>query len=284
MYEKPEPYQHVKISRKEKMIILIAERPGLSTRKLQLAVNKREGKTLTYQAIRKTLLQLIGEGVIIKEGNSFYLDAEWVENSEKFYSFLKKKVANPRIRNVEKFIETAKDGDFVEIFFDSMEHRTQFISDYEPIIAPKMKKKLFCAMVQHTSRLFNLKLITERMRLFKKYGIKAYILYDGNTFLDEIVARFYSDLGASTKIGCDDVKTCWVNIYDDIIVQTFVPPDILKLEDKIYATGNHRTINFSIYDLFEKIYYKKARVKVTFQKNKKLAEELRSRIISIFDG
>ena len=49
-------------------------------------IRKRYGKSVTFQAVRKALIQLVSDGVLIKEGTSFQINKNWVFESKKVLS------------------------------------------------------------------------------------------------------------------------------------------------------------------------------------------------------
>ena len=57
-------------------------------------IRKRYGKTVSFQAVRKSLFELIEEGIIIKDQRSFSLNKNWVFETkyelEKIYNNLTK--------------------------------------------------------------------------------------------------------------------------------------------------------------------------------------------------
>src|SRR3989338_5161416 len=69
--------------------VLMHEFP-LSLMKILNAVNKQYTKSFSFQAIRKAVLQLVDEGVLIKEGKNFSVNKEWILKVIKFGDILQK--------------------------------------------------------------------------------------------------------------------------------------------------------------------------------------------------
>src|SRR3989344_9251249 len=79
--------------------ILTKEHP-LKIIELTNFIRKRYGKSVTFQAVRKAILQLVEENVLLRKDNQFSINKEWVVNSKKqldsLYEELTKEKTTPR--------------------------------------------------------------------------------------------------------------------------------------------------------------------------------------------
>jgi len=66
-------------------------------------IKKRYGKSVTFQAVRKAILELVEDSVLVKEGKEFSINKQWVLETKKtldtLYSDLNKE--RTRARGVE---------------------------------------------------------------------------------------------------------------------------------------------------------------------------------------
>jgi len=61
--------------------ILTKEYP-LKIIELTTFIRKRYGKSVTFQAVRKAILELVDEEILIKKSNEFLISKQWVKNSK----------------------------------------------------------------------------------------------------------------------------------------------------------------------------------------------------------
>src|SRR3989338_3226492 len=69
--------------------VLMHEFP-LSLMKTLHAINKQYNRSFSFQAVRKAVLQLVEEGVLVKEGKEFSVNKEWIIKVIKFGNILQK--------------------------------------------------------------------------------------------------------------------------------------------------------------------------------------------------
>jgi len=46
-------------------------------------IRKRYGKAITFQAVRKAVLELVNENVLVRQNNEFSINKEWVKESKR---------------------------------------------------------------------------------------------------------------------------------------------------------------------------------------------------------
>ena len=86
-------------------------------------IRKRYGKTVSFQAVRKSLFELIEEGIIIKDQKSFSLNKNWIFETknelEKIYNNLTKEKIKPK--NLDSI-----QGEVSVFTFDSLSEMMKF--------------------------------------------------------------------------------------------------------------------------------------------------------------
>ena len=83
--------------------ILTSEYP-LKLISLTNFIRKRYGRSVTFQAVRKATLQLVNEGILLREGNNFLINKDWVGNSkailDELYLKLNKRESQKTIESI----------------------------------------------------------------------------------------------------------------------------------------------------------------------------------------
>jgi|SRR3989344_1205886 len=245
-------------------------------------IRKRYGKTVSFQAVRKSLFELIEEGIIIKDQKSFSLNKNWIFETknelEKIYNNLTKEKIKPK--NLDSI-----QGEVSVFTFDSLSEMMKFwqniIDDWfktfkkgEPNInayqgAHGWEGLLYADKEKNT------------VGILKKKGIKSYALSIGNTPLDKYIWKFYSSIGL--KVGFSHStstfdKSYYVATYGETIVQAHYPQKIVEEIDKFFK--KNKTIgNLNLHELSE-IVNQKIIIKLTVIKNLSMAQQMNKSIIS----
>ena len=229
-------------------------------------IHKRYGKSVTFQAVRKALLQLIEEGVLLKEQNQFNINKEWVINSKKqldtLYEELTREKVNPRrIDSIQ--------GEVSVFTFDSLNELMKFWQELIDDWFVNFKEgdsNINCYQAAHAwEGLLHLDREKELMGQLKKKGIISYIINAGNTLLDRNIRKFYQDIGIKVAISASTSsfdKSYYVGSYGDLIVQAQYPEEIVK--------------DIELSDLVNR----KIKIKPTVIKNLAMAKQINQSIIS----
>jgi predicted transcriptional regulator len=69
---------------KSVILRILANEWPLSMKKIYFSVKRASKKALTYQAVYKSVKELLGEGVLSKQGNEYLISPVWVEKSGEF--------------------------------------------------------------------------------------------------------------------------------------------------------------------------------------------------------
>lgn len=78
-------------STKGLIIEYLADKWPLTARQISNHLRKQSTKPITYQAVHKTLKELVSNGCLIKANNSYALSTKWIEISFGFFSGVRKK-------------------------------------------------------------------------------------------------------------------------------------------------------------------------------------------------
>jgi len=260
--------------------ILINEYP-LKIIELTNFIRKRYGKSVTFQAVRKATLELVNEGVLIRDEKSFQIKKEWVlevkNTVDKLYEeFYGEKNLSKKVDSIE--------GEVTVFTFNSINDMMQFwqslIDDWHKKIS--LKKSINCYQAAHIWEVL-LHPNQERkiMTQLKTKGVKSYALTTSNTPLDRHILKFYRSIGVKTEINSSRSnfdRGYYVGTYGDLIVQTQYPSVMVKLLDSFFKK-NTSLENLDLKSLSD-IVMKKVTIKLTVIKNAEMAKQINQSILS----
>ena len=260
--------------------ILTKEYP-LKIIELTNLIRKRYGRSVTFQAVRKAILALVSEDVLVREGNSFLINKHWVVKSKKVIDELHIELTKTKAK--PRGIESIK-GEISVFTFNSL---TEMMHFWEDIIDDWFKhfKKgdygINCWQGAHIwEGLLHLNKEKKVMGQLKKKKIKSYALSTGNTPLDRNIAKFYKSIGL--KMGVISLqsffdRSYYVGTYGNTIVQAHYPKKIVDKLDSFFK--KNKTIEELDLSQLVDIANMKVSVKLTVIKNLEMAKHINKSIM-----
>lgn len=261
--------------------ILIKEYP-LRIIDLMNFIRKRYGKQVTFQAVRKAVLRLLENEVIIEQKGRYILNKAWVLKSKNLIDNIYSELINPQSK--PKNIESIK-GEISVFSFNSLNELMRFWQDLIDDWFKKFKKGEYafnCYQAAHGWEvLLHPEIEKKVMEQLKKKGIKSYVLTPSNTPLDKQIKNFYLDIGVKTYIAPSSSsfdKSYYVGTYGDLIVQCQYPLKIVQMLDVFFKKSK----SFDKINLTElsNIVNKKISMKLTVIKDLAMAKQINNSIIS----
>lgn len=245
-------------------------------------IKKRYGKSVTFQAVRKAVLELVDDGVLIKQDKNFLINKRWVMESKKtldnlYLEITKEKTKPKNLDSIE--------GDISVFSFESLNELMKFWQEIINHWFKNFKKgqpNINCYQAAHAwEGILHLDKEKELMGQLKKKGIKSYILSTGNNPLDKNIKKFYNNIGINMKINSSSSsfdKSYYVGTYGEIIVQAHYPKKIVK-ELGHFFKKNKSLQNLNLKELSD-IVNKRVKIKLTVIKNLEMAKQINNSIIS----
>lgn len=244
-------------------------------------IRKRYGKAVTFQAVRKAVLELVEEGVLERKENSFLINKEWVIESkqimDELYSVLHEDIQKPK-----KFDSIGED---ISVFhFDNLGSMMKFWENLIDSWFKKFKKGDYNINCYQSAHIWEILLYPETeqkiMSQMQKVNIKSYVISTGNTPLDKAALNFYRKLGI--KVGLNPSSNLFdkeylVGTYGDLVVQARYPKEFVDDLDKFFKKTKNLK-NFDIKQLSDLI-NKKIDIKLSVTKNINMARQLNRSII-----
>jgi hypothetical protein len=245
-------------------------------------IKKRYGKSVTFQAVRKAILELVEDSVLVKEGKEFSINKQWVLETKKTLDTLYSDLNKERTR--ARGVESIK-GEVSVFTFGSLNEMMRFWQELIDDWFNNFKKgdyNLNCYQAAHTwEGLLHLDREKKLMGQLKKKGIISHILSTGNTPLDKNIRKFYESIGVKTYISPSIStfdKSYYVGTYGDLIIQAQYPEKLVAALERFFKK-NKSIEELNLKELSD-IVNKKTEIKLTVIKNLSMAKQINKSIIS----
>ena len=163
-------------------------------------IRKRYAKSVTFQGVRKALMQMVKEGIVLKEGKEFSINKRWVRDSKKFLDTLYLK-----LRLKQKVPKFDSIGGEISVFvFDTVNDMVRVWEDLSDEWYKSFKNGEYnvnCYQAAHSWEvLLHPDIEAKLMGQCRKRGIRAYILCTSDTPLDKSLVKFHERIGVKTDI------------------------------------------------------------------------------------
>jgi len=260
--------------------ILTSEYP-LNLITLTKLIKKQYGRDVTFQAVRKAVLQLVEARVLARTEKHFFINKEWVKESKELIDSLYQK-----LNSKQSSKSTDSIGGQVSVFtFNSLNEMMKFWQHLIDNWYNQFSKGGYPYNFYQAAHLWEGLLHSDNeqiiMRQLKSKGIKSYILTTGNTPLDKQIVQFYKKIGIKTHIEPSSSsfdKSYYVGTYGDLVAQSRYPEEIVKHLD-IFFKHNKKLSDLDLVELSE-IVNKKMEVKLTVIRDINMAKQINKSIIS----
>jgi len=251
------------------IISILSREWPLTARKIYNNVRK-DGCSVTYQAVHKVLINLTDDGITLKEGKEYSLNPEWIKNTKKFYEKLEFKMENRQRLSVDDALK----GDLVEILFENLFEFYSFALDLIEKIVEKSKGESCGNEVYHMYwALAGSKSQQGQFKKILQMHPNTYFVCRGNTFADKMLAKFYESNGSKVKLGIDCANICDTMAGGGFVIQIFFSKTLKEELDSIYE--NISDINSeNLAKLYNHIFDKKVEVRVIIKKDFTIATEI----------
>src|SRR3989338_223966 len=266
---------------KDLIISILSMKHPLSSKRIYNEIKRRYGYSATYQAIHKSILQLLEQGVLVKEDMEYSINMQWIDEISNFVDRMKE---NYETQKKYPFgildMQTSENMQMI-IFSDFLGAELFNMKLLDKYCSNLKNKEPFCAHIQHIKRpVFQSGQAFETLKIFKKAKIVKYILVRGDTLIDKWCVKFYEGV-FNYALGVDVAKDYETYILGDTVTQLYIPQEIAKKIEFIY--NNNKSIDdIKVPEIYRDVYEKKCRVQLLIYKNPEIAEQLRQKTLSYF--
>lgn len=248
-------------------------------------IRKRYGKSVTFQAVRKAVLELVEAEVLLRKEKEFMINKDWVFESKKVLDSLYVDLTKEKI--TPKSIDSIK-GEVSVFTFNSVNEMMKFWEDLIDDWFEHFKKgdpNLNCYQGAHGwEGLMHPDREKIMMGRLKKKGIVSYALGTSDTPLDRYIWKFYKSVGLKTRIYPSSTsfdRSYYVATYGETIVQAHYPKKIVEEMENFFK--KNKTIEDLNLKNLSDIINKKVKVQLTVIKNLEMAKQINKSIIALIE-
>lgn len=266
---------------KDLIISILAMKYPLSSKKIYNEIKRRYGYSVTYQAVHKSILQLLEQGVLVKEEMEYSINMQWIDEINNFVEKMKLNYEKHR-KYPMGIIDMQTSENMQMIMFNNFLGAELFnLKLLHKYCFNPQNKMPYCSQVQHLkSPVFHSQEAYERLKIFKNSKMGKYVLVRGNTFIDRWCSNFYNG-AVNFAFGVDIAKDYETYILGDTVTQLYIPLEVHKKIDCIY--NNTTSIDdVKVPEVWGDIYERKCKVQLLIYKNPEIAEQLRQKTLSYF--
>lgn len=255
-----------------KVLEIVSNDEALSAKQIYARLQKTHSITSTYQAVHKTLKQMLGEGVLVKDKAKYSVNPKWVENFKKNAEVLAEKVIAGK---KEIDFKNIQEGETIHLNFKGILEVGWFLVN-KIMVAPNPKKTPGIALWRFCYSVVGLeeKHLTGLKKACKENKWFAFV--EENNKLDHVFGDTLLAYGwKSVKYG---VK-CATPLSDKMIIGDYIVeityPSLFR---KLWTIQNRLPVKIIEFNLAKHLLLMREiqpDIEVIITKNAKLAEEYR---------
>ncbi|MBU0636219.1 hypothetical protein KKE06_04300 [Candidatus Micrarchaeota archaeon] len=261
-------------SSKDAIIHVLSEQWPLTAKQLFSVLKRSYGFTVTYQALHKTLSQLVKQGVLQKIGSLYKLDKEWVARIKSFGE----KVAHEYSKTSFKDFSE----DIITLSVDNFLSAVKFIINEFYTTFPNPGKKSALCLWEHTCCWvgFGEEEYTNLKKMFASCTHCA--LCKNKTVLDQYFSDFLEKQGKHCFCGVDYNATGDIFVQGDFVAQVYYPASFRKELYRVFQKT--KKVEEFDPDAFFRIISKSNKISIVITKNPSFAEHLRQNLFLLKKG
>jgi hypothetical protein len=184
----------------------------------------------------------------------------------------------------KKYLSKVTEGaslDRMSFEFDSVSQADEFLIDAALALNITPGGNLYLSWNHFWFPIFLKRSTYQRMTEFVQ-KFNCFDVCNADTPLDRWCIKFWAKYGIKEKYGVKIGTDASVLVCEDIVLQVFYPPEILKAMDKIYKK-THDINELDVDEFYENVFERKAVVPVIIAKDRALAEHFKRQIIKAYE-
>ena len=262
------------LSTKDAIISILGLRWPLAVKQIHRIAVQEYAVSASYQAVHKMLVQLVEEGLILKNESGYSLNPDWIKKIKSFGDRLDK------VYSTGRSFSDFQNKDIVNLYFENFIDMARFIIHTFHGEFPNFGNTPKVAMMWHAWMPIGAN-EDDYTQLKKIFEIPYYGLYRGNTPLDIFANQMLVKLGKKSLQKVDYPADGDILVQGDYVAQVFYSTDFKKKIDHIFKKTKS-VENFNMVEIFG-VYAEKNPVKVVISRNPSLAESLREEGIKLYE-
>ncbi|HLC47709.1 MAG TPA: hypothetical protein VJI13_01420 [Candidatus Norongarragalinales archaeon] len=250
----------------------------LSAKEIHYRVQKTNGAGITYQGIHKSIRLMALDGVLQKTHSKYLLDANWVSGLRKFGEEVQSAFKGRRCLHLGEIAENSS----VQLIFDSfIEFFYWIIEELGANEAKGTDGLSTFAIAYHPWPIVCLSK-TQYLGLKQLFSAgEHYIACKGNSAMDKSLVSLWKNAGAFVKLGAECSKNCDMLVFDDFVIQLFIPSQTKNEFSRIFS-ASQRMNGKMLTELYKVIYEANDPVTVLASRNPALAMQIKQEVTHVF--
>lgn len=272
------------ISVRDRVFTVLTTKFPLSLIELLNEIKRQYRASVSFQAVRKAVLELVQAKVLIKEGKKFALSTDWIINLTRYAGMLHRQYFSSPGSKTRTKVDV---GPNVTVYTFSRLLDMDFVwnSVIREHLASKPEPPKFITFeaAHFWFVVVTLAQETELLKEMMENGVKLYYLCYGGTPLDEWTVRHYNKIGVrctSLPRPKGFVQGYNIGVYGDLVCYTTHPKEIADRMDALFK--KYKRIEDVDLDELYAIVTMPSTIELTVIKNPVLARNVRESVLKKF--
>lgn len=266
---------------KDHIVSILSNDWPLTVKKLHLAIKKKYGKNVTYQAAYKSAHELMKEMVIKKSGEGYQISEDWVKSLHKFTEIVESNYfTKERLTAIGGLKDSKSEGNINILKFQNYFDTEKYIYYLlKHSIATAKIKEICIHHVHEWAPLFYMR--AEYNKGIAAMHTKIYRLCRGDTATDKWCCSFYRQLNQKAKCNASCADVAELIVFEDTVIQVFLPSAIRDSMDSILKKA--KTIaDVDVKKLIKEALEKDTTIEVVISKDPEISRQIREKTLSYF--
>ena len=223
---------------RDKVFTVLALKFPLSLIEILNEVKKQYNVSVSFQAVRKAVLELVHANVLVKEGKKFAINTQWILNLTKYTGMLQRQYFTSPESKTKTKVEV---GPNVAVYTFSRLLDMDFV--WNSIIRehfaskPEPPKVITFEAAHYWFVVVTLAQETELMKELHSQDIQLYYICRGKSLLDRWTVKHYNEVGVHCKqlpMPKDFTLGYNIGVYGNLVVYTTHSPETARKMDAFF--------------------------------------------------
>jgi predicted transcriptional regulator len=265
---------------KDLIIAILSENWPLTSKKIYNIVRNSYNINVTYQAVHKTIKQLLNQDVLEKHGRELKLNTEWIEQIREFAYNLENSY-----KNNNKQTTFFSNSEINNMVFKTFQELDRFLFKFIKNNLIEIENNGEASYSYWRHGWWPLLYIKDELKFLKEAKIAKnyYIIIMNNTIIDNWCSGFFSKIGMNIETGINLECNYDFLVYNDFVIQIYYPQDLKKSMD-IFYTSLKDIRDLDIDYMLKTIFERETQIHLLIMRNAMIAKELKRKILNLFNN
>lgn len=261
-------------STKSLIIKCLAANPSLSTAEIHSLLKKRFSKSVSYQAIRQSLHELVQAGVLRQDKKAYAISPSWVLDLKDMADLLERSMKRRQVRVVDRETTQARVKNLFELGHFVLFGLDRRLFDLSEKADGKGELLL---QLEHLWIPFSDLYRRERLVAIFRQN-RTTVVVRGKTAADKMLALWYKGYG-KVILGTRIPAGAQCIVHGDCVIQIFMPESLRKRMDEVYSVRG--MVKRDLFRRVTDMTYDECGIDLVITRNKDIAEQVRERILAL---